>query len=79
MHLKEATDRAAAALEGGNMEALTRALESRRKALESGEPPTIGVFDSGQRLLRTLLAFQQRAAYDSARLGQIRRYLEFRK
>lgn len=79
MNLKQATDRASAALEVGNLEALGRALDNRRKALKAGETPTLEELESGERLLKGLLAFQQRAACEDARLGQIRRYVEFRK
>lgn len=79
MTLREATDRAAAALAAENLEDLARALRARRKALRSGEQPTREVFEAGEKLLKGLLALQQRAAYDSARLGQIRSYVEFRK
>ncbi len=79
MNLKQATDCASAALGAGNLEALRRALDSRRKALEAGETPTLEELESGERLLQGLLAFQQRAAFEDARLGQIRRYVEFRK
>jgi hypothetical protein len=79
MTLKEATDRAGAALDAGNLAALERALAARREALQSGEAPTLEAFESGQRLLRALLAFQHRTACESARLGQIRSYVDFRK
>lgn len=79
MTLKESADRAGAALEAGDLEALARALEARKRALEAGEKPTLEVFAAGERLLRGLLALQQRAACESARLGQIQRYVDYRK
>jgi hypothetical protein len=79
MTLKEATDRASAAIEAGNLEALARALTARRKAMESGEKPTIEIVEAGERMVRSLNALAQRAAFDSARLGQIKRYVEFRR
>ncbi len=79
MTLKEATERAGVALDAGDLEALALALKSRRKALRTGETPTLEVFESGERLLRGLLLLQQRAAFENARLGQIRSYVDFRK
>ena len=79
MKLREATDRAAAALEAGDIAALARAIEERRKAIRAGDEPTAEVLESGERLLHGLMAWQQRTAYESARLGQVQRYVEFRK
>ena len=79
MTLKEATDRATAAIEAGNFDALARALEARRAALKSGEKPTIQVFEAGESAIGTLKALAQRTAFDSARLGQIKRYVDFRR
>ena len=79
MTLKQATDRANAAIEAGDLEALARALAARRKALESGEKATIEVFEAGERALRGLTVLAQQAAFDSARLGQINRYVDFRR
>jgi hypothetical protein len=79
MQLKQATELAAAALEAGDLKALAQALAARKKALKSGETPTREIFEAGEKLLRGLLALQQRAAFESARLGQIQRYVEFRK
>jgi hypothetical protein len=78
MTLKQATDRAAAALAAGDLEELARSLKARRQALISGEPPAADVVEAGDRLLAGLLALQQRAAFESARLGQVRRYVETR-
>jgi hypothetical protein len=77
--LKETTDRVNAAIEAGNLDALARALKARREALVSGETPTLGVFEAGERAILALKALAQRAAFDSARLGQIKRYVEFRR
>jgi hypothetical protein len=79
MTLKQATDRANAAIEAGDLEALARALAARRKALASGEKPAIEVFEAGERTLHSLKALAQRTAFDSARLGQIKRYVDFRQ
>jgi hypothetical protein len=79
MTLKQATDRANAAIDAGNLDALTRALTARRNALESGEKPTIEIFEAGERAVRALKALAQRVAFDSARLGQIKRYVDFRR
>jgi len=76
MTLKESTVRAGAALEAGDLDALARALAERRKAFQAGERPAPDVYQSGQQLLRALLEYQQSLAYESARLGQIRRYVE---
>jgi hypothetical protein len=76
--LKEATDRAGAALDAGDLEALALALKARRQALQAGDRPTLEAFESGERLLRGLLLLQQKAAFENARLGQIRSYVEFR-
>jgi hypothetical protein len=79
MTLHEATDRASAAIEAENFDALARALEARRAALKSGEKPTIEIFEAGERMVHSLKALAQRAAFDSARLGQIKRYVDFRR
>jgi hypothetical protein len=79
MTLQDATDRATAAIEAGNLDALARALKARRRALDSGERPTIEIFEAGERAIRALKALAQRAAFDSARLGQIKRYVDFRR
>lgn len=76
MTLKQATERAKTALAAEDLEELARALKARRKALGSGEPPTQEIFDAGERLLKGLLALEQRAAFDSARMGQVGRYIE---
>lgn len=74
-----ATAQAEAALQAGDLEGLARAIQARREALESGEQPTLEAYRAGERLLRGLLDLQRRAAVDSARLGQIQRYVDFRK
>jgi len=79
MQLKQATELAAAALEAEDLAELAQALAARKKALKSGETPTPETFEAGERLLQGLRQLQQRAAFESARLGQIRRYVEFRK
>jgi hypothetical protein len=79
MTLQEATGRASAALDAGDLTALAAALQARRKAIRSGEVPTLEAFEAGERLLARLRDFAQRTAFESARLGQIQRYLEFRK
>ena len=79
MSLQEATERAAAALDAGDLTALAAALKARRKALRSGELPTVEAFEAGERLLARLRDFGQRSAFESARLGQIQRYVEFRR
>ncbi len=79
MNLKEATGRAGEALAAGDLEALRAALAARGQALAAGEAPTVEIFQAGEQLLSGLRELQQRAAYNSARLGQIRRYVEFRK
>lgn len=73
--LKAATESAHAALEAGNLEALHRALDARRQAIDAGEQPTLDIYESGQRLMRALLDYQRQAAYESARMDQVRRYL----
>jgi len=78
MTLKQATDCVNAAIEAGDLDALARALVSRRKALESGEKPTLEIVEAGERAMRTLKALAQRSAFDCARLGQIKRYTDFR-
>ncbi len=79
MTLAEATGRAAAALQAGDFEGVARALEARRAAIAAGEPPTAEVIEAGQRVLEALLELQRQAAFDSGRLGQIRRYFEFHR
>jgi hypothetical protein len=79
MTLQEATDRASAAIEAENFDALARALKARRAALQSGEKPSLEVFEAGERAIRALKGLAQRIAFDSARLGQIKRYVEFRR
>ena len=77
--LAAATAQAAAALQAGDLEGMTRALQARREALESGEKPAREDLESGERLLQALLELQKQAAFDSARLGQIQRYVDFRR
>ena len=79
MTISEATAQAKAALAAGDLPAVRRALEARRKAIASGETPSTEAFAAGEELLRLLRELQRQAAYDSARIGQVRRYLEFRK
>jgi hypothetical protein len=79
MTLKQATDRTLAAIEAGDLEGMVEALKARRKALESGEPPTLEAFEAGERALRALKDLAQHAAFDNARLGQIKRYVDFRR
>jgi hypothetical protein len=79
MTLQEATDCATAAVETEDFDALARALKARRAALQSGERPTIEAFEAGERAIRALKDLAQRIAFDSARLGQIKRYVEFRR
>ncbi len=79
MRIKQATELAAAALEAEDLARLAQALTARKKALQSGETPTPEAFEAGEKLLRGLLALQQRVAFESARLGQLQRYVEFRK
>ncbi len=74
-----ATVQAEAALRAGDLEGVTRALQARREALESGEQPTLEAYRAGERLMRGLLDLQRHAAVDNARLGQIQRYVDFRK
>jgi hypothetical protein len=79
MTLKEATDRAGAAIEARNLEALALALKARREALESGERPTIDVLEAGERAIRALKVLARCTAFESARVGQIKRYVDFRR
>lgn len=83
MTLKQATDQVSAAIESGDLDELKRALEARRWALKSGEKPSIETsketFETGERALAALKALAQRTAFDSARLGQIKRYADFRR
>ncbi len=79
MTLKEATDRAGAAIEARNLEALALALKARREALESGERPTIDILEAGERAIRALKVLAQCTAFESARVGQIKRYVDFRR
>lgn len=79
MNLKQATERAAEALRNGDLKALAAALEARRAAIRAGEPPTPEILAAGEKLLRGLLEWQRQGAFESARLGQIRSYVEFRK
>jgi hypothetical protein len=79
MTLQEATDRVIDAIEAENFEALSRALTARRAALQSVERPGIEAFEAGERAIRALKDLAQRIAFDSARLGQIKRYVEFRR
>jgi hypothetical protein len=79
MQLKQATELAAAALEAGDLAQLAQALAARKKALQLGETPTMEIFEAGERLLQGLRQLQQRVAFESARLGQLQRYVEFRK
>lgn len=79
MNLKQATERAIEALQAADLKALAGALEARRAAIRAGEMPTAEILAAGEKLLSGLRALQQQAAFDSARLGQIRRYIEFRK
>lgn len=75
--LKSATDRAQAAIEAADLAALDRALKARRKAIDSGDRATPDVYEAGQRLMRALIDYQRQAAYASARIEQIRRYVQF--
>lgn len=79
MTLQDATERAKRALDAGDIAELAAALVARRQAIQSGEPPTPEIVDAGESLLLGLRGLQRQAAYDSARLDQIRCYLEFRK
>lgn len=79
MTLEEATVRAAAALQAGDFEGVARALRARRAAIAAGEPPTAEAIEAGQRILDALLELQRQAALDSARLGQIQRYIQFHR
>jgi len=81
MTLKEATNRAGAAIEARNLEALALALalKARREALESGERPTIDVLEAGERAIRALKVLARCTAFESARVGQIKRYVDFRR
>jgi hypothetical protein len=79
MTIGDATDQANAALDAGDLTALAAALAARRKALRSGEVPTVEIFEAGEKLLGRLRDFGQRAAFESARLGQVQRYVDFRK
>lgn len=83
MNLNQATDQVSAAIEAEDLEELTRALKARRKALESGEELGVEaskrIFETGERALAALKALARRTAFDSARLGQIKRYVDVRK
>ena len=76
MTIEEATQQANAAVEAGDLDALQRALVARREALNAGEQPTLKVFEAGERLVGALRELQQRCAFESARLGQVHRYVE---
>jgi hypothetical protein len=83
MTLKQATDQVSAAIEAGDFDELKRALAARRDALESGEKTSVEtskeIFETGERALAALKALAQRTAFDSVRLGQIKRYADFHR
>jgi hypothetical protein len=76
MTLEQATNGLTKAIEDQDLAALERALESRQAAIQCGSPPTQEVVAAGERAARALTAWKKRLAFESARLGQVRSYLD---
>jgi hypothetical protein len=73
--LDQATHGVTKALEDQDLAALEIALEARQAAILSGAPPTMEIISAGERAVLALTAWKQRVAFESARLGQVRSYL----
>jgi hypothetical protein len=75
MTLEQATNRVTRALEDQDLSALEIALEARQSAIQCGDAPTEEIIEAGRRAECALTAWKKRLAFDSARLGQVRSYL----
>jgi hypothetical protein len=73
--LEQATNSVTKALEDQDLAALEIALDRRQAAIQCGAPPTVEIIAAGERAVLALTAWKQRVAFESARLGQVRSYL----
>ena len=75
MTLEQATNEVTKALEAQDLEVLEHALKVRQAAIQCGGEPTQEIVEAGDRAVRALAEWKQRLAFESARLGQVRSYL----
>ena len=71
MTLEEASRRALAAAQAGDLDALARALEARRQSIDAGQVPTPEAIEAGEQTVRRLRELILHAGLESSRLSQI--------